>query len=541
MTTPRQRSRSFGFSAVLGTKIISAPPASPPASPVSPSCSFTTYRVRVYAKDGRDYRYTEIGPTIHVPAIEISPPEEAAAGFLDPRAMLASRASTFPESEGHRRARSVDANKPLPPLPHHQRRVSAPALGNLDTSCGTYQDRAVSTETTPPSSPAESFSVPERYPSPPFRLPPSPPVTPHSPVRGMSQDSLPWLSLELATPDGDGSTTPNEKQPFIDFSPPTSPFECEFPEFFPPGETRSSIMEMYSRVLLSLPEEVLFNIFVHLPTATEVTSLALAHPKLYRIFKANSAEIVSNVANRRLYPALRHLLSAYGITHSSFSTYEATLKHFCTTTTSIKAAIRKRCSNFLSKHLLTPMSFHDDEAFDEAILNVWGFSVLFSSRIGEKEAQVAWLKSRNFSIQELKDLLEVYQCIGVLLGPLTSDISLAVKAGVVEELGEGRQLETEEAVELWAVWLQTLDLQTLRPVIEVPEEDEAGRWDAIVRAGLWRWNGKENRMRVRKNMLRLHLKGAVGEVYKELSERERRGSLEEKWGPESLWGATCEF
>jgi hypothetical protein len=474
--------------------------------------------VRVYAKDGRgDYRYTEISPPT-LPTIEISPPpDDDQARFLGPQGSpvpkRVSRVSTFPE--GHRRAVSVDANKPLPPLP--QRRGSAPAL---DTVGGVYELEGTipppsRRPETPPISPAESF-LPERF-------PPSPPDTP-------KRDSLWGLCLEMAMADGSFPYNPPEEnydheQPFLDFSPPTSPFSCEFPEFFLESEKEEK--KPAAPTLLILPDAVLVNIFSHLPSAEAVTSLSHTHSHLHRIFTENTTEIITRVSSRELSPALYHLISTYNMTYDTFAAYLATLEHIGTIVSTIKSAIRQRCSNFLSKHLL-----HSDGAFDSALLNMWSFSLHFSERIGDTPGQVAWLKSRHLDVQQLKDLLEIYQCIGVLLCPLTTDLELAVNAGVAE------RENCEDDAELWVVWLQTRELVTLWPVLVAEEEDEAARWDAVVQAGLWEWDRSGNRQRTRRNCLRLYLKAAVGEVFKELSALERARRGREK---EGVWGETWEL
>jgi hypothetical protein len=548
-TTTRPRSKSFResisdalvrvssmdmktskISAVLGTKItISAPPsitpaasASSPVSPGSPRSSFTTYRVRVYAKDAQgDYRYTELSPTL--PTIEISPPpdDDGAASFGSPGSPVPGpkRVATFPEGSGHRRAVSVDANKPLPPLP--QRRGSAPT----SSSSGVYElEGTLPPPETPPHSPAEDF-LPQQ-----FQLPPSPPDTP------TRRDSLQWLSLEIARVDGSFPYSPPEElqeQPFIDFSPPTSPFECEFPEFKFPGEEEEE--EQAEPTLLRLPDSVLVNIFAQLPSEEAVAALSLTHSSLHRIFTENTTKIITRVASRELSPALRHLISTYNnLTYPSFAAYESTLQQICLITSTIKSAIRQRCANFLSKHLLSPHNDDDDDAaaFDSALLHMWTFSLHFSHLPSDTAAQISYLKSLHLSLQQLKDLLEIYQCIGVLLCPLTTNLELAVNAGVAE------RESCEEDAELWVVWLQTQELSTLWPVLVAREEDEAARWDAVVQRGLWEWDRSGNRGRGRRKGLRLYLKGAVGEVYKELCEQERRGR--EKCGGEGVWGETWE-
>ncbi|KAI5847534.1 hypothetical protein BZA05DRAFT_405140 [Tricharina praecox] len=607
-------------SSILSALRIPMSPLSPPASPTSarlsvfgePSfTSFTKYRVRVFTKEGFDYHYSEIKlPQQRVPSIRVSPPDESPlqTRFLDPRSppnippYTTRHSSALSSAEFiYRRTRSLEPETAQPMIQRRRRRASTPArrpgrLVTMGYNRGVNADwrttrppipsdtptplpprpdtPVVRLLATPPVSPVESLTIPKDIEvghdigclSTPQEQREPPLSPPHTPRRQKSDDSLSWLSQELAISDEVEEDKPvvEEKpleSPFIDFSTPATPFRREFPDLFPTieeeeeGEEEGKETAVYAEeitaeperipagepveqttteanTLLSLPAEILVRIFSGLPSASEIVSFSLTSPHLHRIFTENATSIISSAVGTTS-PALRTLLSTPKLHPTSFKEYSHAITTSIETASMLKSAIRARCKNFLSKHLLEA-SASDEKAFDDAIFHVWAFSLHFSEALSNVAGQISWLKSRRLGMQQLRDLLEVYQCIGVLLCPLTTDLSLAVKAGVVPELGKHCVLEMEEGVELWVVYLQTLDLETLRPVIEAEEEDEAGRWDAIVRQGLWRWHMAEHP--ARKTALRRFLKAAVGQVYAELSDIERKTRLQDKWGREGLWG-----
>lgn len=569
--------------------------------------SFTKYRVRVFTRQGVNYHYSEIKlPQQRVPSIRISPPDESPwqPSFLDPpNAPPAGNSRQCSAALLHRRTRSFEPEGSQPMIRRRHRRASTPArrTGRLATM---GYNRGVNAEwratrpplpspialpqllTTPPGSPVDSLTIPEIFPAggkddgerpstPPCpreqsELPPSPP---HTPQRQTSDDALSWLSQEMAISDRVDAADVQEQPPFIELSAPTTPFRCEFPDLFLPieeedegqggggageGEGETPVytegittepeaipasVPAKPATMTTLPAEILVRIFSHLASAPEVVSLALTSAHLHRVFAENSALIIGSVV-RTTSPALRTLLATPRMHTTSFQGYIQTMTSVAETTSAVKSAIRTRCKNFLSKHLLSAAAA-DEAAFDDALFNVWTFSLRFSgaAALDDVAGQMAWLRSRRLGLQQLRDLLEVYQCIGAVLCPLTTDLSLAAKAGVVPDLGDDRVLEMEEGVELWVVYLQTLALDTLRPVVEAREEDEAGRWDAIVRQGLWRWHIAHEP--ARKTALRRYLKTAVGLVYAELSDIERRTRLREKSGREgpcsgNVWGETWE-
>jgi hypothetical protein len=444
----------------------------------------------------------------------------------------------------------MNTKKPLPSLPVQISNSVVPATEaeTPDAMISKTQASEAQLETLP-LSPAESFSVParfplegiERFPTPPSRMPPSPPTTPNR----TSTDSLSWLSLELAISDGDGGILEPKVEelwrPFLTFSPPSPPFDCVFPvpelrnkETVAEKEAEQRARSKQAQTLLTLPPEILIQIFSLLPTLYDISTLAFSNSSLYNLFTANAMTILTTSVRKS--PALHDLLAVWGL-YPNFTDYAAAINQCTDTAASIKSCIRSQCKNFLSQHLLSPQTPGQENAFDDAIFNVWSFCARFARTPGETEEQVSWLESRALGMPELRDMLEVYACLGVLLSPLTTDLSRAVKAGIIEELGVGQQaeIETREGLDLWIIHLQMQDMELIRPVFEVGEEDEAGRWDAVVKNGLAEWSRDDD------NALKLFLKGAVGRVYAELSDVERRRTLEARWGVEGVWGETWEI
>ena len=264
-----------------------------------------------------------------------------------------------------------------------------------------------------PPSPPEFFSLPEPKEKDLFVtwpwMPPSPPRTPGC-SSFPSLDSLSWLSEELALADSDYGNQggeekvpevppPEPRRPFLEFSPPSSPFCCSFPgsPSPPPSPSAANNQEPLDsctsprtkspRSLATLPPKILLRIYRHLSRQSDMVALALASSALHAVFAAHATAILT----APLSPALADLLAP--MAGPPCAHYAATIRSCTVAAQTLKRLIRHRCRYFLSKHLLAPRTAAQEQAFDDAIYNVWSFSARFACSPAATDAQVAWLQA----------------------------------------------------------------------------------------------------------------------------------------------------
>ncbi|TGZ81725.1 hypothetical protein EX30DRAFT_340590 [Ascodesmis nigricans] len=397
-------------------------------------------------------------------------------------------------------------------------------------------------------------------------LPLTPPATPPSPpaevereqpklrfsmLKKMPQESrdiTSWLALSPPISAGssgfedsfyDDDVEPDSAMSEFDYRASTVRFEQAQQLSFTSGRAAlSAPRPRTARTLLNLPTPILANVFKSLDNHTDVYSLAATHSHFYDLLTMYKFDIL--VATTP--PALATILANSSSTvpflppgqsiYDSLQYYTAALRHHLQTCTTTKSLIREHCQNFLSKRLLHPPTPADDADFTIALYNLWAFSLDFptcrrnSAWEADVAAQAQWLRRQKLTLQQLKDVLEVYECIGALLCPLTDDLRAAVQADVIEV--QPVRADMESALELWVLQLQTLELGRIISVLEMAGDaySTEERWTEVKKRGLAQVRVGDNR--------RMWLKCAVGEVAKELQMLERRGKVARKM----VWGLT---
>ncbi|KAI5810792.1 hypothetical protein BZA77DRAFT_254234, partial [Pyronema omphalodes] len=252
--------------------------------------------------------------------------------------------------------------------------------------------------------------------------------------------------------------------------------------------------------LLSLPEEILVRIFTHLPSLPTVSCLAATHTHLRGIYITHALPIALSVLATST-PSLSRLLSLAPT--SDAPTYLATAECASLTTDRIVTRIQESCPT-LPVHILSSST-----VLKSALYNIWNYNLLFNHHPPASSVAAeywAW----QLSEQELEDMLAVHTALGMLLEPLKSDPLIAVRAGVLET---GKEWWMQEQLEKWCTWLCGRDLAVLEKVLSVEKEDECGRWDAVIRMGLTRWEGMEE---VTRGGMPRGLRGIVATVLLEM-------------------------
>lgn len=226
-------------------------------------------------------------------------------------------------------------------------------------------------------------------------------------------------SAPPSPPSSSGAQTPQE----------TSEYEYQSPTRAPPSPPITPGPSSNSP-FLNAPDDILIQIFHHLDSLSSMEALSLANPRFHRVFAQNKLfilrGIVSNIsASASCLVELLKPNEAY--TAKSYSeNYAFSLEVVHT----IKSLIQSRCRFFLASGKLDFLNDRAEKAFDDALYNIWIFCTLFRDRMGDLEEQMQWL--RKFKSTELLDMLEIWQCLGVLLRPLAESPNLARKHGIIQ-------------------------------------------------------------------------------------------------------------
>jgi len=254
--------------------------------------------------------------------------------------------------------------------------------------------------------------------------------------------------------------------------------------------------------------------------------LSFAHPHLYLLFETNSLAIFQE--SLRIYSPMTHQLIS--LEAADEENYFATYLSCTDTIDNLKRNIRRNCCFFLSRELLSPTSKEDDEAFSEALAAIWCFTILFSSTPDELEPQLSWLRKHRFGKQALRRLQEVFNCLYVLLRPLTASTQMATEVGIVRDRDIDHKWVAVEECERWGWWVLSRGLDVVEKVVEI-EDDEEERWDIVVEQGLDEWDSADGGREA------AFLREAVGKMYRERCEEEGFVGLFGMTGP---WGPTSE-
>lgn len=212
-------------------------------------------------------------------------------------------------------------------------------------------------------------------------------------------------------------------------SPPASRYQYESPTRAPPSPPITPRLGCHSP-FLDASDDILIHIFSHLDSLSSMESLSLAHPRFHTILVSNKLFILRGIVHNISAPAfdLVELLKpkrAY-TAKSYMESYASSLDIVHT----IKALIQTRCRFFLNSGKMDFLNDGAERAFDNALYNIWAFCTIFRDRRESAERQMEWL--RNFNSSELFDILEIWQCLGVLLRPLADSPELARKHGIIQ-------------------------------------------------------------------------------------------------------------
>lgn len=210
---------------------------------------------------------------------------------------------------------------------------------------------------------------------------------------------------------------------------PTSIYEYESPTRVPPSPPITPRLGPHSP-FLDASDDILINIFSHLDSLPAMESLSLAHPRLHNILASNKLFIVRGILHN-ISPSASYLVES--LKPSGTHTAKSYMENYTSSLEvvhAIKALIQSRCRFFLTSGKMDFLNDGAERSFDNALFSIWGFCMTFRDRRESGGSQMEWL--RRFGSSELLDILEIWQCLGVLLRPLADSPELARKYGIIQ-------------------------------------------------------------------------------------------------------------
>lgn len=210
---------------------------------------------------------------------------------------------------------------------------------------------------------------------------------------------------------------------------PTGEYQYESPTRAPPSPPITPGLKCNSP-FIEASDDILIHIFSHLDSLPSMESLSLAHPRFHTVLASNKLFILRGIINNISAPASTLVeLSKPSGAHTAKS-YSESYASSIDVVHTIKALIQSRCRFFLTSGKMDFLNDRAERAFDDALYNIWIFCTLFRDRRESAERQMEWL--RGFGSMELLDILEIWQCLGVLLRPLAESTELARKYGIIQ-------------------------------------------------------------------------------------------------------------
>jgi hypothetical protein len=269
-----------------------------------------------------------------------------------------------------------------------------------------------------------------------------------------------------------------------------------------------------------IAENVIFRILYQLESLDDLFTTAIVNRGFYRVFKLHELELMKNSLRKMSPPAWEHREICYpGHDHHDPEDLETARPRQEYTPTSylqyytrdmyiiaaLKSLIYDKCQSFLRPEISLALASDepaDMARVDDALWRIWAFCKIFGCGKNREEdivAQMDWLKGGvlvhqkvcTFSIQfesmdlndtlanapeyfalgnegglsaeQLFDMMELWNCLGVLLQPFEGRTIQAREFGIYENTDiRGGDIDGEEAMlDEWYYYLLTLGLSTV--------------------------------------------------------------------------------
>jgi hypothetical protein len=250
-----------------------------------------------------------------------------------------------------------------------------------------------------------------------------------------------------------------------------------------------------------IAENVLFRILYQFEHLDDLFTTAIVNRGFYCVFKRYELELIRNCLRKMSLPAWAFREICY-LGHDHYNPEDLETAHLRQEYTptlylqnyardmyviaALKSLICDKCQSFLRPEILVALASDDPvdmTRVDDALWRIWAFCKIFGCGKNREEdivVQMDWLKGMNktlenapeyfasgneggLSAEQLFDMMELWNCLGVLLQPFEGRAIQAREFGIYENTDiRGGDIDGEEAMlDEWYYYLLTLGLPTV--------------------------------------------------------------------------------
>ncbi|KAF2116866.1 hypothetical protein BDV96DRAFT_572993 [Lophiotrema nucula] len=293
----------------------------------------------------------------------------------------------------------------------------------------------------------------------------------------------------------------------------------------------------------AVAENVILTILQNLESLDDLLATAAVNQGFYRVFKRHELELMKASLRKMSPPAWEHREICYpGHDQSEEEdrprqeytpiSYLQNYRHDKKIITAIKSQIKEKCQSFMRPELAAALD-SDEEIqtanVDDALWRIWTFCKIFGSGKGREEdivAQMDWLKGGELvhqktcshsifftesidmndtlasapecfakgnegglTAEQLFDMMELWNCLGVLLQPFEGRTIQAREYGIYENTEvRGGDIDGEEIMlDEWYYYLLTLGLSPILDLAAPCREADASAFMLASKNGWANW------------------------------------------------------
>ena len=276
-------------------------------------------------------------------------------------------------------------------------------------------------------------------------------------------------------------------------------------------------------------ERIVLGIMSNLPALSDLFNFALVNKGFYYIFKQNEFRLIRAVM-RNSSEAMWELRETANEHPTTVQQYLQMHRVEMYVMGMLKSLILMRCESFLRPSTIAGLVGTDEEeaaAIDAAFWRVWTFCCQFGHQAGQDsdiEAQIDWLNGgplarekdpetsfgkgngRGLSKEEVYDMIEVSNCLSVLMQVYHGRVDQAETAGVYDKCDDSEGLDRQHKEMLLEEWTWYIMTQGPSYVYAMT----AGSFETGASLGLTQWdppdwcNGKSRSQFLNKPLTRVY-------------------------------------
>ncbi|KAJ4297822.1 hypothetical protein N0V90_005718 [Kalmusia sp. IMI 367209] len=291
-------------------------------------------------------------------------------------------------------------------------------------------------------------------------------------------------------------------------------------------------------------EGVIFSILRNLESLDDLFACAIVNRGFYRVFKRHELELMKAALRKMSPPAWEHREICYpGHDHLDEEELDRPRQEYTPTSfiqyytrdmyiiAAIKSLIKEKCQSFMRPEIsLAIVSEDPDQSarVDDALWRIWTFCKIFGSGKGREEdivAQMDWLKGGvlvhqkacthsalfqddmnetlasapecfakgnedGLSAEQLFDMMELWNCLGVLLQPIEGRTIQAREYGIYDNTNvRGGDIDGEEMMlDEWYYYLLTLGLSNVLDLTAPCSKSDASVFIVASQNGWANWS-----------------------------------------------------